>query len=530
MWTPPTADTLHLMRGSGATKTGATMLPDGARAGRDWSLVLVVLFLLAGKAPAGSLTGPVTDDGVTATVEDLLQIPPSSGGRPRARINVLKEAPDGSGRLFVNDLRGFFYAIDGAAIHTYMDFGALFPDLKTSPGLASGFVSFAFHPEFGANGRFYTVHSEHVGSTPPNLGPALPTAIAQHSILTEWTASDPASNSFSGTSRELMRIASPHHFHNLGEIAFDPYAEASDDDYGLLYIGAGDFGSVATGQPEQLQRLDTPLGTIMRIDPLGGPFTRGVTTFDYGIPPSNPFANDPDPDTLGEIYAYGVRNAHRIAWDPVGEGAPFASEIGQANVEEIDLLAAGANFGWPEREGTWAIDVDDDPTVVTALPPEDASFGYTYPVVQYDHEEGLAIAGGFVARDTTLAGPLKGKFVFGDVATGRVMYTDADEMRLADDGDPATVAPIHELTLVRDGQETTLLDIVRSAVGSSTLSRVDLRFAQDTAGRIYVTTKQDGWVRTLTPVPEPGQGFLLAVGLAMLFGLGRRRPGRARRR
>ena len=112
-----------------------------------------------------------------------------------------------------------------------------------------------------------------------------------------------------------MRVAALHQDHNLGEIAFNPNTGPGGGDYGLLYIAAGDFGSAHSGQPQQLQRLDTPYGTLMRIDPLGDPFVRDGTTFPYGLPASNPFANDGDPSTLGEIYAYGFRNGHRIPWD-----------------------------------------------------------------------------------------------------------------------------------------------------------------------------------------------------------------------
>jgi glucose/arabinose dehydrogenase len=487
-----------------------------------WALVVAALVAVSGgSAGAGTLTGPIVNDGVTAEVADLAVIPASAPSRPLARINVLREVPDGSGRLFVNDLNGPFYVIDGAVITTYMDFSLLFPNFKSSPGLASGFVSFAFHPEFATNGRFYTVHSEDEGAVAPNLGSPVSTTVDQHSVLTEWTATVPSANTFAGASRELIRVASPHRFHNMGEIAFDPTAGAGSPDYGLLYIGAGDYGSVAAGEPENLQRLDSPLGALLRIDPLGGSFTRGSTTYGYAIPPDNPFANDPDPSVLGEIFAYGFRNAHRISWDLDGTvPGPFVSDIGQGNVEEVNRLVAGSNYGWPEREGTFALDVDSDPETVFALPLDDS--GFTYPVAQYDHDEGLAIAGGFVYRGS-VASPLQGQFIFGDIVNGRVFYADAGEMLAADDGDPATTAQVRELNLVHQGQPSTLLDIVADELGLASVDRVDLRFAVDSQDQIYVTTKQDGLVRTLTPIPEPGGLLSLVVGSAFLAALGRRR-------
>jgi len=495
-----------------------------------WCCGLVAL-CAAGPTPGGDLTGAVADEGLGAELEDWIQVPASSGSAPLARINTLSEPPDGSGRLFVNDLRGPLHAIDGAAVHSYLDLATLRPALKISPGLASGFVSLTFHPGFASNGHFYTVHTESVGATPATLWPSIATTIAQHSVLTEWTASNPAANSFSGTSRELLRIAAPHRFHNMGELAFDPTPMPGDPDYGWLYIANGDYGSVANGEPEQLQRVDTPLGALLRIDPLGG----DGSAYSYGIPSTNPFAGDMDPATLDEIYATGFRNAHRISWGSSAQPGPYVSDIGESNVEEVNILVGGANYGWPQREGTLALDVTSDPSSVFALPGNDASFGYRYPVAQYDHDEGRAIAGGFVYR-VDPASPLYDKFIFGDIATGRILYADSAAMLAADDGDPATAAQVYELTLSVSGAPTTLLDVVRAELSDPGLVRVDLRFASDLAGNLYVTTKQDGFIRRLLPetsptVPSlarPAQVVLAALLLGIASRLRRRRASLAR--
>jgi glucose/arabinose dehydrogenase len=484
-------------------------------------LLLLAVALPLFTAPTPSRGGMLTGDievGITVEIVDVLQAPATSGSPPLARLNVLAEAPDGSGRLFVNDLRGPLYVIDGATLTTYLDFDTLFPDLKTSPGLASGFVSFAFHPDFASNGLFYTVHSEAENGS-ANLGPALPTTIDQHSILTEFTATIPAANGFSGSRRELMRIASPHSFHNLGKLAFDPNLLPGHPDYGLLYIGGGDFGSVAIGEPEQLQRLDTPFGTVMRIDPLGGPFLRGGTSYAYGIPAGNPYASDGDPDTFDEIFLHGVRNAHRLVWDTAGDGTLFFTDIGQGNIEELDIATGGANYGWPEREGTRALDPLIDPETVFALPPNDPSFGFRYPVAQYDHEEGSAIAGGVIVRGGQVP-ELEGQLLFGDIVNGRLFYADVAELEAADDGDPATTAKVYELFLRRGGTATTLLQVVDDALGNPGVSRTDLRFSRSPSGDIYLTTKQDGYIRRLVGIPPqvPALPFWLlpwaAVALA----------------
>ena len=123
-------------------------------------------------------------------------------------------------------------------------------------------------------------------------------------------------------------------------------------------------------------------------------------------------------------------------------------------------------------------------------------------MAQYDHDEGLAIAGGFVYRAVP-ASPLYGKFIFGDIVTGRLFYADASEMLAADDGDPATTAPVYEITLLHQGSPTTLLARVRAALSNPTLNRIDLRWGMDLNGNLYALTKQDGFIRRVVPSPGP---------------------------
>ncbi|MEZ4217575.1 MAG: PQQ-dependent sugar dehydrogenase [Myxococcota bacterium] len=481
----------------------------------------LVAALVSPPAGAGPLSGPVLDDGTTAELVDVLQLPATAGSGGRARINFLREAPDGSGRLFVNDLRGRLYALDAGTLHTYLDVAATFPAFRDAPGLGTGFTSFAFHPGFATNGLFYTVHSEDVGGTPPTHGPAIPDAIAQHAVLTEWHATNPAANAFAGTRRELLRVAAVHVIHNLCELAFDPAAAPGSADYGLLYVAGGDNGAREIGSLGQVQRLDTLYGAVLRIDPLGGT----GAPYSYGIPATNPFANDGDPGTLGEIFAYGFRNAHRLAWDRAVPGRLFALDVGEHQLEEVNRLVAGRNYGWDAREGTYVYDASSGG--VAPLPANDAALGFTYPVAQYDHDEGIAIAGGVVDRSRA-ASATYGKLVYGDIASGRLFYSDVLELLAADDGDPATTAAVHELHVTQGGLPTTLLDVVRAKKGTPGLARVDLRFGEDLAGNLYVMTKQDGMLRRLVPearVPAlPAWAFgALALGLAAAAGtVGRR--------
>jgi len=100
----------------------------------------------------------------------------------------------------------------------------------------------------------------------------------------------------------------------------------------------------------------------------------------------------------------------------------YISDIGQFNIEEINLGIAGANYGWRHREGTFAIYYDNDVSVVP-LPTDDSKWNFTYPLLQYDHDDGQAIAGGFVYRGKLIP-ELYGYYVFSDLVNGRIFYVD----------------------------------------------------------------------------------------------------------
>ena len=90
---------------------------------------------------------------------------------------------------------------------------------------------------------------------------------------------------------------------------------------------------------------------ILRIDPRSPRETDGAKGLgDYTIPADNQFQADGDPKTLGEIYAYGFRNAHRLSWD-LTDGAMFVGDIGMNHIEEVNIVRNGGNYGWMKREG-----------------------------------------------------------------------------------------------------------------------------------------------------------------------------------
>jgi hypothetical protein len=308
--------------------------------------------------------------GLAVEIEELTRLPDTRGVRPLdqdvspagwARVSYVRDLPDG--RRFVNDSRGFLYLLGpDNQPQLYANVAAAFP-LAVYNRLESGFIGFAFHPEFAKNGLFYTVHAERAAGnpkTPDFIPPGFAAKdVTYHNIITEWHATNPPASTFDGTRRELLREA--HVVNNLthpmGAVEFNPSAKPGDADYGLLYTSGSDHGFSNGGGPNantasQTQRLDSIMTAILRFDPRSAKVTGGTKGLgDYTIPMTNVFASDGDPKTLGEVYAYGFRNAHRLSWDT--DGTMFASDIGMNHIEEINIVRNGGNYGWMRREGIW---------------------------------------------------------------------------------------------------------------------------------------------------------------------------------
>jgi hypothetical protein len=462
--------------------------------------------------------------GLAVEVKDLVRLPDTRGRLSAdqdvnpagwARVSYVRDLPDG--RRFANDSRGFLYLIgQNNQLQVYADMAAAFPNAVYNR-LESGFIGFVFHPEFAKNGLFYTVHGERATGNPktPDFIPPGFTSkdVTYHNVITEWQAKNPAANVFQGTRRELLRGAHvvTNLTHPMGAVEFNPTAKPGDADYGLLYTSGSDHGFSNGGGPNsntasQTQRLDSIMTAILRFDPRSPKVTGGAKGLgDYTIPMANKFASDGDPKTLGEIYAYGFRNAHRLSWDT--DGTMFASDIGMNHVEEINIVRNGENYGWMRREGHWengrwrggALN-ELFPLAADVLNGSEKD-GFAYPVAMYDHDEGRAVTDGFAYRGKIAA--LRGKFVFGDIQNGRLFATDINEMKKADDGIPQTVATIEEIQLfVRDasGNRTnvSLQELVDKTMGSK-LSRADLHISRTGDGELLLTSRQDGWIRMLVP-------------------------------
>jgi glucose/arabinose dehydrogenase len=323
---------------------------------------------------------------------------------------------------------------------------------------------------------------------------------------------------FEGHARELLRLQQNTRIHPFGEMSFNPVARRGDPDWRVMYIGSGDTGSGEQRDSRRTnpQRLDTLVGKILRIIPDLNEHKATSTVSEngrYRIPNDNPFgAVD---GARKEIWAYGLRNPHRLSWDidPARPTEPrlFAFSIGLSTWETVVIVHKGANYGYSLREGTQMLTPEgiqplpDDDTVPIRVS-DTVVRGAThpiYPVIQYRHIQGGgdAIAGGFVYRGTRVPA-LRGKLIFGDITTGRIWYADIADVIAADDGNPATLAQTHEIDIdlrriveasyrARGGRGDTL----PGSAGISGRGRVDLRFAMDQDGELYILTKSDGVIR-----------------------------------
>lgn len=429
------------------------------------------------KKRPGAITNPIPEkipqSDLTLVIEKLLTVPPSSETAPKARINKLSAIHIENGeRLFIADLRGKLHEIVDSTTNVYLDLNSELKKFIDNPGWGTGLGSFDFHPEFQKNGLLYTTHTEPARTLKADfeIHDSIPTKLQW--VLTEWKTDNPLAQKFFGKRRELLRVDMVTAAHGFQELTFNPLARKGDVEYGLLYLGIGDGASALRGYPFLCDTASKIWSSIIRIDPIG----RNSSNGNYGIPKDNPYVDDPL--KLDEIWSRGFRNPHRITWDESGNGNMLVSNIGQHSVEEVDLVKKGSDHGWPNREGTYAFDVDANTEVVYPLPEGDS--GYAYPVIQFDHDEGNAVSGGFVYLGSKIP-LLKNKYVFGDIPRGTLFYSEASDII---EGQQAS---IYKLSLELNEKLTSLAEI-------SGDQKVNLRFGKDSAGELFIFTKSNGIV------------------------------------
>lgn len=352
--------------------------------------------------------------------------------------------PGDLNRLFVVEQRGLLLVVQNGVL---LPAPALDIQARVAPPLVPGnandergLLGLAFHPGFNTAGSpgfgtLYTYHSEviPVGSSPTYIAPN--GAVQNYkNVVAEWKMSlvdpnqvDPASR------REVISFGKNAGNHNGGTVAFGPD--------GYLYLALGDGGNANDVGPSHIepggnaQNLTTPLGKMLRFDPVNPALTPASPdpvspNGQYRIPATNPFQGA---GQVPEIYALGLRNPYRFSFDR-DNGELILADVGQNNIEEIDRIELGGNYGWAVKEGDFLFNRANG-TIGARSPGVPA--GLIDPLsgpagtLEYDHSDGISITGGFVYRGSAIPA-LFGKYVFGDLAIrnapprvdGRIFYAD----------------------------------------------------------------------------------------------------------
>jgi glucose/arabinose dehydrogenase len=328
-------------------------------------LVLFAALGACGSAPAGDAT--VAHD--AATGAKLTRI-----GTFSAPVYVA-QAPGDRRRLFVVEQGGRIVVVRGGhALRTpFLDISS-----QVVSGGEQGLLGLAFAPDYARSGRFYVDYTDRNGDT----------------RIVEYRRGSSPDRANPRSARQLIFQDQPESNHNGGQLAFGPD--------GLLYVGFGDGGGGDDrhGPIGNGQNLGTLLGKILRIDP------RPSGGRPYRIPGENPFVGRAGAQPA--IYAWGLRNPWRFSFDR-RTGDLAIGDVGQDHVEEIDFrtrgTARGVNFGWRAWEGTRR----EDPGLRVS--------GDVKPVLEYTHDHGCSVTGGYVIRDPRLPA-LAGRYVYGDFCAG----------------------------------------------------------------------------------------------------------------
>jgi glucose/arabinose dehydrogenase len=249
---------------------------------------------------------------------------------------------------------------------------------RIESGGEQGLLGLAFHPRFADNGKFYVNYTMTSGQASGDG--SVSEFTRQGSTLT----ADPSSE------RRLLQIPDPYSNHNGGMLAFSP----SD---GYLYIGVGDGGS--GGDPQgNGQNMNTLLGKLLRID------VDARDAGEYGIPAGNMTGANVRP----EIWSYGLRNPWRFSFDTNGD--MYLADVGQNEIEEVDFEPkgmSGRNYGWNTMEGSECFRPGSGCQ----------EQGITPPVVEYTHDSGCSITGGYVYRGSAIP-ELRGVYLYADYCSG----------------------------------------------------------------------------------------------------------------
>lgn len=491
------------------------------------ALVTAGLALLAGVAQATTVLPAITHGDIAINL-----LPVATG---LAAPDYATFAPGDSSRLYVVEQNGLLRVIQNGALQAApaLDIsGRVTPPLVTSNfNDERGFLGLAFHPGFNnptspGYQTLYTYNSELIpsGGAPTFVAPN--NAVQNYmNVVNEWKMStpgvvDPTSR------REIFSFGKSAGNHNGGTILF-----GAD---GYMYLGLGDGGNANDVGPSHLDplgnalNLATPLGKMLRIDPVNPALTASSTDAlsangQYRIPTTNPFKQA---GQVGEIYALGFRNPYRFALDRPdlgGNGQIIVADVGQNNIEEIDRLVLGGNYGWAIKEGSFLFNRTANGSFAagTIGPRSPGSpsnlidpIQGTQGSLEYDHGDGISITGGFVYRGSGMP-QLYGKYIFGDLA-----------LRPAAGGQPRADGRLFYADLVTGVIKEFLLPQFASAQfpdGQLPSGLTVHGFGEDFDGEIYALVTNSpangtgGIVyKFTTAVPEPGTWASMGLGVLVL--------------
>jgi glucose/arabinose dehydrogenase len=315
----------------------------------------------------------------------------TDSGKPiQLRPIVLTHAGDGSNRVFVATQQGVIHVfpndpkIDKTTVFLDIQKKVIYSDNQNE----EGFLGLAFHPKYKANGQFFVFYTLKLGKD-------------KHvNILSRFHVSKDDPNRADPTSEEeLLRFEHRFWNHDGGTICFGPD--------GYLYTTTGDGGS-ANDPDGNGQNLKSLLAKVLRID-----VDHKDPGKNYAVPKDNPFVGRDD--ALPEIWAYGLRNIWRMAFDKK-TGKLWAGDVGQNLHEEIDIIVKGGNYGWSLREGLHPFGrkgVSQRKDLIE-------------PIWEYHHSLGVCIIGGCVYRGQDIP-ELDGAYLYADYTPGKIWAMRYDE-------------------------------------------------------------------------------------------------------
>jgi uncharacterized protein (TIGR03437 family) len=357
------------------TATYVKSYKPGGTTNRVLLAALLTLVTVCLPAPSGAQTGPV------------IQLQPFLSGLSQPVL--ITHARDGSNRLFIVEQTGLIKVLQPGSTTptTFLDLTS-----KRVLGGEQGVLGLAFHPDYESNCRFFVNYTR---------------AGDGATVIAEYLASPTNPNVALTAERIILTIAQPFANHNGGMIEFGPD--------GYLYIGMGDGGS-ANDPGNRAQNINDLLGKMLRID-----IDQTAGAVNYVSPSSNPFFGPAA--GRDEIFSVGMRNPWRFSFDRL-TGQIYAGDVGQGQIEEIDIITSGANYGWRVFEGTRCTGND-----AQLCNPGN----YTAPITEYNHSGGrCSVTGGYVYRGSSSSLPY-GSYLFGDYCTGEVfLFHNGVQTRLLD--------------------------------------------------------------------------------------------------